>query len=339
MTLQTRAVVARRRRELIVSPFFQRPRIARVLVHRVTREARERPLRIGRLPETRRVDEAVVFAAGRAHHAVGPERVAHECRIVGEQRFHRSRFEIHRRLHDEACRGQIVAGTVGQPEAVRAPLARGVREFPERVALTADLRRSARVESIGTDDRRIGAAGEVQPVAAERPCVGACVIAARPVARLARDAEFCRRRVGDLIGNRPRSERRVEARPPVGRVARDADAVPRARLSMRRSRRPHHRGAPRNPAAIRGQPDRRQLSEHAAVPGRVPVDLLVVRPGRHHHAPPDTRDTGFDPASGTDPIRIVEFRPQLLTADLEAHELADHIADADVVEARSDGFR
>ncbi|PYR08523.1 MAG: hypothetical protein DMG00_14995 [Acidobacteria bacterium] len=64
-----------------------------------------------------------------------------------------------------------------------------------------------------------------------------------------------------------------------------------------------------------------------------------MRPGRHHHAPPDARDTRFDPGSGTDPIRIVEFRPQLLTADLEAHELADHIADADVVEARSDGFR
>ena len=53
---------------------------------------------------------------------------------------------------------------------------------------------------------------------------------------------------------------------------------------MRRRRR-HQRRAPRDPFLVSGEPDHRQLSEHTAVPRLVPEDLLVVRAGRHHHAP------------------------------------------------------
>ena len=50
-----------------------------------------------------------------------------------------------------------------------------------------------------------------------------------------------------------------------------------------------HRRAARDPAALGDQVGARQLSEQAVAPGGVPVDLLVVRAGDHHHLPRDPR--------------------------------------------------
>ena len=98
--------------------------------------------------------QAVVLAAGRANHAVGPERVADEARVVGEQRLHRRRVDVGRRLHDEARRRKLVAGPVRQAACIRVALAGRVVELPDAVALAADLRRALRIQPRRLHDGR-----------------------------------------------------------------------------------------------------------------------------------------------------------------------------------------
>ena len=290
VALQARLVAVHLRRELIVGPLAYRSSVARRLVHRVAREAGQRPRRVARILETRRLDEAVVLAAGDAHHAIGPERVADETRIRGEQRLHRRRAEIPRRLREEPRLREVVARPIGQPRAVRLALAGPVLELPHAVTLSAHLRRPLRIEPRRQHRRRIGAAREVGRVAAKRTAIGRRMAGARPMARLAGNAELGDAAVDDLRLDRLRSERRVELRLAVRRMAGDTGAVPVARLGEECfSGRMQDRRAPRDPALLGDQVRRRKLAEQPVSARRVPVDLLMMRAGDHHDLPRDAR--------------------------------------------------
>ena len=72
-------------------------------------------------------------------------------------------------------------------------------------------------------------------------------------------------------------------------MTRDADGVPvpvqhRDRLAGRVQR----HGAARGPALFLDEIDTRQHVQPTVVAGRVPVDVLVVRPGDHHDLSPDS---------------------------------------------------
>ena len=118
-------------------------------------------------------------------------------------------------------------------------------------------------------------------------------------------------------------------------VALHTDAVPAAALGdLRHGRRMHRRRTAGYPAMVCDQLNGRKLTEQAAVPGRVPIDLLVMRPGRHHHLPADAwRGTALPV-----PIRLVEVGPQLAPSLLEKHRPARHSVHACAVEIADDGF-
>ena len=86
VALKTRAVPFGAWLQLIVGPGVRRASIVRLLVHRVTGQARQRMGIIRGVPVARRVDQPVVLAAGRPDHAVGPEDIGDEIRIVLEKR-------------------------------------------------------------------------------------------------------------------------------------------------------------------------------------------------------------------------------------------------------------
>ena len=69
--------------------------------------------------------------------------------------------------------------------------------------------------------------------------------------------------------------------------------------------------------------------------GRVPVDLLVVRAGRHHHPAIDARWR----VTSTVPIRLIEIGPQLASAAFEKHRSAVHVVYTDTVKACEDRLR
>ena len=175
-------------------------------------------------------------------------------------------------------------GTVGKAACVGGAFRRLILEFPEGMALAADLRRAPRIEPRGMHDAGVGRLRQVQGVAAPGIGVGPDVLVGRSMTRFARDAELRRRRLHLLRRDWLRPERRVEGGPAEGRVAGDADAVPRARFRERGlSRRMHDRRAARNPAPFADQPDRRELAERPPMSGRVPIDLLIVRSRGQHH--------------------------------------------------------
>src|SRR5216684_3692255 len=73
VTLQARVVAVHPRDELSVGPLVKWTRVARQLMHGVTREAGQSLFHIRCVLETRRLDEAVVFAARDSHAAVRPK--------------------------------------------------------------------------------------------------------------------------------------------------------------------------------------------------------------------------------------------------------------------------
>src|SRR2546426_3362437 len=168
MTCNADAIVGGRWCQLIVRPLVERSPIVRRLVHRVAGEAGQRPLRVGRVLEARRFDQAVVLAAGGADHAVGPEDVAYESRVGCDELLHPRRVEVGRRLNDQPIGGEIVAGAIGESARVCATLAFYVGELPEGMALTADLRSTGRVQTLRLDEGRVRRAGEVQRVSPPR---------------------------------------------------------------------------------------------------------------------------------------------------------------------------
>src|SRR5262245_4247748 len=205
MAVRARAVSARGRSELTVRPFAHGSLIVSCLVHGMTREAGHRARAVRRrVLVARRFQQAVVLAARRAHHAVGPERIADETGVLREERLHGRRVEIAIWLNDESRRREIVAGPVRQPARGGMALRRGFRELPERVTLTAHLRRAPRIEARGLHDRVIAGLPEMDAVSAQRIPVRARVRLARTVTRLARDAELGRARVGGKLGDRTR---------------------------------------------------------------------------------------------------------------------------------------
>ena len=173
------------------------------------------------------------------------------------------------------------------------------------MTLAADLRRARRIETRGLNDRLVGRARDVERVAPQGIAVRARVRVAGTVARFARDAEFRGARIGELRCNWSGAKRRVELRPPVRRMACDAHGVPSAGFGhVRRARRHHDRGAPGNPGPLRSQPNGRKLSKDAAVPRRVPEDLLIMRSGGHHHLAFYATGSGWGQAGvrlGSDP--------------------------------------
>ena len=198
-------------------------------------------------------------------------------------------------------------------------LAGRVPELPDAVALAADLRRAPRVEARRLDDGRIGRAAGVERVAAQRVPVGGHVRLGRAVARLAGDAELGDGGVDRLIADRLGAERGIEAGLAVRSVAVDADGVPVSvehRHSLSGGR--QHDGVAGRPALLVEQVDGRQHVERALVARRVPVDVLVVRAGDHHHLPGDA-GTGARVAL---PARVVELRPELVAAALQPHRSA-----------------
>ena len=139
----------------------------------------------------RRFEQAVVFATRHANRPIRPERIADEAGVVGEQRFHRSRVGVDRRLRDEARRRQLVAGPKGRPPLLarrsptrrrRTPTRRGTGRRP---ATSASGRAAWAARRWGRR-RRSGAAGSG---AADCRSRGTCVVG-RAVARLAGDAEL-----------------------------------------------------------------------------------------------------------------------------------------------------
>ncbi len=107
---------------------------------------------------------------------------------------------------------------------------------------------------------------------------------------LAGDTELRRLRVDALREERLRSPRCAERGLALRRMARHADRVPTAAFrNQRHVRRVHHRGTAWNPAIVCSQTNRGELAEETSVAGRVPVNLLMMRPGRHHNLSRDAR--------------------------------------------------
>ena len=100
---------------------------------------------------------------------------------------------------------------------------------------------------------------------------------------------------------------------------------------------------PRDPPRKNGRPqrhtsfeelDRGKLAEHAIVAGRVPENLLLMRPSGHDHAAADPRRRGALPV----PIGLVEVGPKLAPPPLEKHGSAIDSVHADTVEIGGHSF-
>ena len=335
VALQARLVAVHARRHLVgVGPLGDGPRVVGGLVHGVAREAAQGAFRGLGVAEAGRVEQAVVLAARDPDGAVGPERPADELGVGGDQRPDVRRGAVGRGLDDEPRVAQLVAGTVGQPLAARPPLVLGVVVLPHAVALPADLRRPRRVEGGGLHDGRVAAAREVPPVAPQRVAVGLYVVLRRPVARLAGDAELRRGGVDGLLGERRGAVGRVEGGAALGGVTDDAHRVPVAvEHGERLPRGVQHERAARHPLLFVEQIRPGQHVQPPVVPGRVPVDVLVVRPRHHDHAPPDAGALGVGPL----PAGVVELRPQLVPPALEPHRAPVDRVDPHAVEVGADG--
>ena len=335
VALQARLVAVHARRHLVgVGPRRDAPRVVGRLVHGVAREAAQRALRRVRVPEAGRVEQPVVLAARDPDEAVGPERPADEPGVGGDQGPDAGRGPVRRGLDDEAGVPQLVAGAVRQSFPAGPPLVRGVVVLPHAVALPAHLRRPPGVEVRGLDDGRVAGAGDVESVAAQRVAVGLDVGLRGAVARLAGDAELGRRRVDGLLGEGDGAVGGVEPGPPLRGVAHDAHRVPvpvehRERLP----RRVQHEGAARHPPPLGEKVGAGQDVQAAVVPGGVPVDVLVVRPGHQDHLPPDAG--AFVVRSL--PAGVVELRPQLVSPAVEAHRAAVDRVDPHAIEVGADG--
>src|SRR5580765_8966029 len=90
VTLQTRRVsaVACGWLQLVVRPLRDDSPIVRGLMHRVTRRAGQGVAIVFRVLVARRLEQRVVLAPGGAHHAIGPEDVANESRVVLKEALH-----------------------------------------------------------------------------------------------------------------------------------------------------------------------------------------------------------------------------------------------------------
>src|SRR5262245_47785541 len=154
------------------------------------------------------------------------------------------------------------------------------------------------------------------------------VIGRRAVTALAGDAKLRRLRV-DLLGEeRLGSPGRAQRGLALGGVTRDADGVPTAAFRKQRQiRRVHHCRTSRDPAIIGHQANRRELTEQASMTGGIPIDLLMMRSGRHHHLPRDARRR----CALAIPIGIVEFSPELTTTTLEPHRVPWYVGYLHVV--------
>ena len=131
----------------------------------------------------------------------------------------------------------------------------------------------------------------MQGIAAQRIAVRRDVRCARTVARLAGDAELGRRRVHDLRVERLPSRRACRTAVcrgwhdrryrccSSGRFQRTSDCVGGCSTAIRR-------GIQR---CSRDQIRAWQLTEQPVATGRIPVDLLMVRAGDHHHLALDAR--------------------------------------------------
>ena len=99
VTLRARSISVHAMGQLIVGPVAYTARIVFRFVHRVAVEAVE----FARL-ETRRVQQAVVFASRNSHHAVGPKRIVYEAGIFLKNRLQLRRVGIGIRLiRDAMC--------------------------------------------------------------------------------------------------------------------------------------------------------------------------------------------------------------------------------------------
>ena len=122
--------------------------------------------------------------------------------IDGSRRFQlvtvASGTVIDGRLHDETGFSQVVARAKWKAGDVDAPFVVALVVIPDAVALAADFRRASRQQMLRLNDRGVCLTVDVVDVPAERAVVRANMFGRGPMARLARDPEFRRCRLGGL---------------------------------------------------------------------------------------------------------------------------------------------
>src|SRR5262249_18966345 len=188
----------------------------------------------------------------------------------------------------------------------------------------------------GLHDRRVWCSCQVKGVPPQRVPVRAYVLACRPVAALTGDAELDGLCIYGLSERIVGAEWCAERRPPVRGVALHADTVPASALRDERDvGRVHHGRTARNPAPLGRELNCRQLAQQPTVPGRVPVDLLMVRTGGHYDS---TTNPRWRVALAV-PVGLVDLGPQFLAAALQKHRPAVHLIHADTVKTREDRCR